>query len=85
MIPEVVSAKALQRSHGRISVSVHNITATPVKMPTWMLLGQVNPATPVSPSDLVGGEKDVISVKELYPNTPCSPEWKERPKTQLLR
>lgn len=33
MIPKVVSTKALQRSHGRISVSVRNITALPVKMP----------------------------------------------------
>ncbi|CAI9613085.1 unnamed protein product, partial [Staurois parvus] len=84
IIPEVVSTKALQRSHGKIPVSVCNITALPVKMPARMLLGQVNPATPVSLSDLVGEEKDGIPAKEFYlENTPLPPEWKERAKAQL--
>lgn len=86
IISEVVSTKALQRSHKRILVSFRNIMASPVKMPARMLLGQVSSATPVSPSNLVGGVKDEISVEEFYQrNTPLSPEWKERVKPQLLR
>lgn len=45
IIPEVVPLKALQRNHGKVSVSVHNITTLPVKVPASMLLGQVNTAT----------------------------------------
>lgn len=86
IIPEVVSSKVLQRSHGKILVSVYNETASPVKMSARMLLGQAKPATPVSLFDLVGRSKDGISVEEFYPkNTPLPPEWKERVKTQLLR
>lgn len=65
---------------------ISEVVSTKVNMPAWMLLGQVNLATPVPLYHLVGGAKDGIPVEEFFAkNTPLSPEWKERSKTQLLR
>ena len=86
IIPELLSTKALKRSGGKVSVSVRNTTTSPVKVPARVLLGQVNQATPVLPYDIVGGQEGEIPMEEFYPkNTPLTPDWMERAKTQLLR
>lgn len=55
---------------------VFNITNSPVKLYAQMLKGQVNPATPVSSSDLVGGIQSKMLVEKVYP--PFTLSWMER-------
>lgn len=69
VIQEVVSTRDLKQSYGKISVSVSNIADLPVKLWAQMLLRQVNPATPVSPSNLVGGGLDEINMEKFTHRT----------------
>ena len=86
VIPEVIPLKALQKSHGKVLVSVRNTATTPVKVPARVLLGQVNPATPVAPSDLKREDGGEITIEELCSgNTALPPEWKKRARAQLIR
>ncbi|XP_073455926.1 LOW QUALITY PROTEIN: uncharacterized protein [Aquarana catesbeiana] len=86
ILPKVLSTKALKRSRGRVSVSVRNTTALPVKIPARMLLGQANQATPVSPRDVKRGPEEEIPIENFYPkNISLTPEWMERAKAQLMR
>lgn len=64
-IPKVMLNKALQRNHRKVRVSIQNNTNLPVKLKP-MLLRQVNTATPVVPSCLVGGAADKISKYRFY-------------------
>uniref|UniRef100_A0A8C5MY14 ribonuclease H n=1 Tax=Leptobrachium leishanense TaxID=445787 RepID=A0A8C5MY14_9ANUR len=76
VIPEIISIKALKRTRGKVSVSVCNVSDSPVvpkaRMPIW----QVASATPLSPTDLGGG---------VDKETPISPEWKKRLQSQVLK
>ncbi|XP_068118921.1 uncharacterized protein [Hyperolius riggenbachi] len=86
LVPEVVPTKDLQRTKGRVPVSLRNTTDSPVKLNSQMLLGQVNSATPVSPSVLVGGAADRLSTECFYPeNSPAPTEWKKSLQDLLLR
>lgn len=47
LFTEVVSMKALWRTHGKVPVSVCNISDSPIKLRARMMIGQMNPATPL--------------------------------------
>ena len=48
VIPEVIPLKVLERNRRRVSVSIRNVTTSPVEVPARMLLGRVHQATPVA-------------------------------------
>ncbi|XP_040195295.1 uncharacterized protein LOC120928256 [Rana temporaria] len=86
IVPELLPTKLLKRKRGKVSVSVRNTTTSPVKMPARVLLGEVQPATPVPPYEMLKEQGEEILLGEFFPkNTPLSPEWMERAKTQLLK
>lgn len=86
VIPEVIPLKELQRSHGRVPVSIRNVTDSPVKLRARMKLGQVSPVMPISTHDLVGGGDPELNESKLFPrDSPIPPEWRDRVQKQLLK
>uniref|UniRef100_A0A8C5LMT5 ribonuclease H n=1 Tax=Leptobrachium leishanense TaxID=445787 RepID=A0A8C5LMT5_9ANUR len=85
VIPEIISTKALKRTRGRVSVSVCNVSDSPVVLKARMPIGQVESATPLS-TDLGGGVDKEIPDERFYPkDAPISSEWKKRLQSQVLK
>ncbi|XP_040195270.1 LOW QUALITY PROTEIN: uncharacterized protein LOC120928229 [Rana temporaria] len=86
LVPEIISTRALQRARGRVSVSVCNVSDSPVTLKARMPIGQVATATPLSPTKLIDGVDREIPAERFYPkDAPVSPEWKKRIQSQLLK
>ena len=86
LVPEIISTRALQRARGRVSVSVCNVSDSPVTLKARMPIGQVATATPLSPTELIEGVDREIPAERFYPkDAPISPEWKKRIQSQLLK
>uniref|UniRef100_A0A8C5WE77 ribonuclease H n=1 Tax=Leptobrachium leishanense TaxID=445787 RepID=A0A8C5WE77_9ANUR len=86
VIPEIISTRALKRTRGRVSVSVCNVSDSPVVLKARMPIVQVASATPLSPTGLGGGvDKEIPDVRFYPKDAPISPEWKKRFQSQVLK
>uniref|UniRef100_A0A8C5QJQ2 Gypsy retrotransposon integrase-like protein 1 n=1 Tax=Leptobrachium leishanense TaxID=445787 RepID=A0A8C5QJQ2_9ANUR len=85
VIPEIISRKALKRTRGRVSVSVCNVTDSPVVLKARMPIGQVESATPLSTDSGEGVGKEIPDERFYPKDAPISPEWKKRLQSQVLK